>query len=238
MFHRRALRGLTQPFVTAGGGSVTFALDFTDHKEDTVDAISTSQTGVAIGAADANRIVAVAVWWRPAASTDVVSSMTIGGVSATQVSGAKIVGQPGGGFPCIADVWYAAVPSGTTATVVINFSGTFSRLSFGAYRIITATPTPSAVQTAENSGSSILTLSALAIPSGGGAISCFGHRAPGTANDVTWSSAVKDYSVIQLEANSTISSAKVTGTGSVVVSAQIASAAALSSCLVAVAWDT
>src|SRR5690242_4037919 len=70
-----------------------------------------------IGAADSNRVVVVAIGARD--NTTTVSSVTIAGVSATQVSGAA--GASGGSI--LTDIWYASVPTGTTATVTIVYTG-------------------------------------------------------------------------------------------------------------------
>lgn len=82
-------------------------------------------TNMAVGPADADRTVLVGFAWR--AGTTVVS-VTIGGVTATHV--ATRVGASAG----MTVSWYrAAVPTGTTATVVLALSGGSNRAAAVAY---------------------------------------------------------------------------------------------------------
>lgn len=166
--------------------SVVFSLTFTDTKADTVGgtAITYNSGGdPSIGVADTNRIVAVAIMARIGA-TATVTSVTIGGISATQVSGAAA--SPAN---LATDIWYAAVPTGTTATVVVNYGSTSVVSGVAVYRIITSTPTPQDGQhnsSATTSSASPLSKS-VTIPSGGGMIGSFGYIPGGSGSNNAWS---------------------------------------------------
>lgn len=80
---------------------------------------------LAIGSANAARIVLVGAVWRSGAN---FSSATIGGVSATLLDEYE---NPSGGTTI---AWfYAAVPTGTTATVVVNIAATGNRMAVVVY---------------------------------------------------------------------------------------------------------
>lgn len=80
-----------------------------------------------IGAADADRIVAVATY-APGVAGEFVS-VTIGGISATAASSVW-------GSNVAMGVFYANVPTGTTATIVITCTDQASRCAAAVYRII------------------------------------------------------------------------------------------------------
>ncbi len=96
-----------------------------------------------IGAADSTRIVAVNLTFQ---TTQAVSSITIGGVTATITTAASASNR-------ILIAW-AAVPTGTTADIVINWSSTAGTQPMAAvYRIINASTTAFATSVV-NSGES------------------------------------------------------------------------------------
>lgn len=85
---------------------------------DTVSRTTYTSTSFSIGTASAGRLV-IAVIGTERTSAVTLSSVTIGGISATinrQIS-------VGGGFQQLAAIASAVVPTGTTATVVATFSG-------------------------------------------------------------------------------------------------------------------
>lgn len=199
------IRGLT-----SGGGGL--ALAWTADAEDGTNQTTYTFSSVAIGVADANRIVAVGVWYRSDSDSELINSMTIGGVSATQVSGARSTRSDGA--LAISDIWYASVPTGTTATIVIVLGGGGpARLGISTYRIITTTPTPTGatfgIGVAETSTSGTLT-----IPSGGAGFAMYGSRMT-IGTGTTWTNATKDYDV-EIPVNAaTVSSAKITATNAI-----------------------
>lgn len=114
------------------GASVTPTISYLQQ---TAGDNTTSQTltAVNIGAAHANRIVAVVIYLRGASRT--VSACTIGGVTAT------VINSPGPDVSMA--IAYAAVPSGTTADIAITASGTLiGNKRIATYRVIANSPTP------------------------------------------------------------------------------------------------
>lgn len=84
-------------------------------------------TGVDFGAADSTREIFITIM---NASARTVSSATIGGVAATVDANESV-----GGTFCNA-VIYANVPTGTTGTVVINFSASATNCYIAPYRVV------------------------------------------------------------------------------------------------------
>lgn len=100
------------------------------NQSSATDASSYTFSAMAIGAAHASRIVAAVIC--PVRTGGVtVSSVTIGGVTATQGIG-NISG------PNRVDIWWALVPTGTTADVVVTLDSTAVRCTCSTYRIINA----------------------------------------------------------------------------------------------------
>lgn len=90
-------------------------------------------TAVNIGAANAKRVVAVAIYLRHNATSPTVTAVTIGGVAATIL-------QAQTGTHVRMAIAYAAVPAGTTADVAITLSAAISQIGIGTYRVIADNP--------------------------------------------------------------------------------------------------
>lgn len=241
------------PVLTTGAGvfpasgGVTFSLAWVAHQEVTVDTTTPTYSAIGIGAANSNRVVAIAFGSRQTNSTDTVSSVRVHtpdmatdptGVSATHVTGAF---QGGAALVCT-DVWYIqqsslTTPTATTADIVVTWSASSLRSSLATYRIVTGTPTPSASNI--NTGVGTGLTQSITVPASGGALAIYINRAPATTADITWTNAVKDYTAPQIEGagTATVGSATVSGTGSVNVTASI-STGAVSDSMSLAAWDT
>jgi hypothetical protein len=172
-----------------------FSLTYEDNRTDTggVGATVTYNSGgdPSIGAADATRIVAIGISGRTPNLT--ISSATIGGISATQVSGAGIVESS----VMTSDIWYAAVPTGTTATVIVTWSGTPFDTGISTWSIIGSTGAPTTgVNAGAASGpgaSANLSLPPYTVPSGGGSFTIYTNRDFGTPSN-SWTNATQDFS--------------------------------------------
>lgn len=108
-------------FTTAAGGANPTAT-FLGHSALVNDPTVFTESGASLGAADSTRLIQVAIaTWDQFNRT--ISSVTIGGVSASPVTGMGYVrtGQHG------AAVYEAAVPTGTTGDIVVTFSGLVNR---------------------------------------------------------------------------------------------------------------
>lgn len=114
---------------------------YRDNASSSVLQSSYTFSGLSIGPTGSNRLVVVAVGWTNSTGiARTVSSATIGGVSATiqcQINDAASTA------PGVA-VLSAFVPTGTTATVVVNFSGNNRNCivaTYSAYNVASGTAT-------------------------------------------------------------------------------------------------
>jgi hypothetical protein len=142
-------------------------------------------TAVPFGSARSDRIIVVSIVASNSASRS-VSSVTIGGVSATLVSSSNSAA----GLIFTA-TYYAVVPTGTSGTVSVVFSGATRDVGVGVYSIVDASSsTPLSGGTysnsSSNSGSITLSTSADAVIIGGVIV--------GTAvTAFTWSGVSSDF---------------------------------------------
>src|SRR5260370_30501835 len=95
-----------------------------------------------------------------------ISSVTINSVAANPVYGT--VSQQGGTNGSNSAIYISSVPvpSGTTASVVVNYSAAAARTGVVAYRLITGHPTTTSSDQ-KTATSSTITNGTLTIPSGG-----------------------------------------------------------------------
>lgn len=105
-------------------------------------------TSRAIGAEASNRIVALAVYSSAAAST---VSVTIGGITATRAAGYSVSGSYD------LAIYYATVPTGTTATLVVTLSDEGGRCAIDVYRIIPGSSATTYATFGDLSGSASIT---------------------------------------------------------------------------------
>ena len=155
-------------------------IDYRASSNDTVNRSVYTFTAQDIGAAQTDRIVAVAAY----ATGGGAISCTIGGIAATKTADLFDAG-----------IFWAIVPTGTTASIVITLaSGTAHNCQIGVWRIVDyINPLPFHSLASFGSGSSRTTDSiAVNIPSGGVAI-YFGNRLGTTT--VIWSGATERYDV-------------------------------------------
>jgi hypothetical protein len=146
------------------GGGTPFGITYIGDNSNTTAGATFTFTSQAIGTADPTRIVAVGI--SHGANLVTVSSVTIGGISATQAPGALQTGS----F-IATDIWYAAVPTGTTATIVINYSASETRMALVVYSVVGTSSAFSAAGGQGLTGGGIASLTAtLSTPVGGGAI--------------------------------------------------------------------
>jgi hypothetical protein len=163
------------------GANVVVALTFTDHAVDASDAATYTFSSRAIGAAAGDRQVFVAV---AGVNTGDVTSLTVAGISAT-----KLVGQTfTGAATSNVEIWRADVPSGTTATIVVNTTTSGNRLGIGVYAATGALNTAfhsfTSGNNATNSGS-------INIPANGGCIGVAVTTSGGTS--FTWTGLTEQY---------------------------------------------
>lgn len=124
------------PLLLTGVGREPVAVTgpaFTDSGTSVGAATTHTVAGRSFGAADATRIIAASIAWVDTSfGGSTLNSVTIGGVSATRAIRSAAAGNFNN-----AEIWYAAVPTGTTGDVVLTFSnGSVSRVSVGVYSLI------------------------------------------------------------------------------------------------------
>lgn len=189
-------------------------------------ALATSTAGTAsinygtlkVGFAVATRVVAISLFYRGAVTANVVS-VTVGGIAATQVPGAKTSNS---GLDSFTDIWYVALPTGTTAEVVVVWSSGPSRSAVELHRILTSNPA-SADGERSSAGSSTSRSQAITVPVGGCALAFGTNSGSSNSTDVTFINATPDSSslFVNLAGSSIGKTAIVNGTGSVTVTASI-----------------
>lgn len=210
---------LAQSLLLLGAGgnspSVSFSMAWESGEVEASGTATVSYncaSSCAFGAADPNRYIVVFAGSRITSGS--ISSMTIGGVAATQVSGAA-----SSNGSAVTDIWIAPVPTGTNGTISITWSASNFRTGISVYRLVTAHPTANNTQIAETASVvTTLSLPALTIPTGGAGISGIYFQAQ--APTVTWVNATGDF---QTANTSTIATATDTGIGSITVTANFGS---------------
>lgn len=121
-------------------------------------------TGTSIGTASSDRYVIVAFGASDGTAGRTDSSVTIGGISATKLAGAYF----SGATTRMAAIYMAPVPTGTTADIVVTYSGQVSRMGmsvFSATGIQSTTPRDSF--TAQGNASGTLWSTSLTGPNNG-----------------------------------------------------------------------
>jgi hypothetical protein len=106
-----------------------------------------SRAAIAIGSAAADRLVFAAITYVAPSTGNDINSLTIGGVAATRVRRDQITDTTVGVFNC-SEIWWAAVPTGTTATFAYNIDaglvgGTFRCVTYAVTGADTTTPVSS-----------------------------------------------------------------------------------------------
>jgi hypothetical protein len=159
----------------------------------TTDASTYTFSAQSFGTAASDRYIAIAAGGRIGASSLTISSVTIGGVSATIVKQQSSTGTSSGGTgtTCVG-IAIAAVPSGATGDVVVNFSATSLRCVCSMWRLANL-----ASATANDSQSSTASPSTagVAIPLDGAAIGMVagGQNASPT---VSWTNLTEQYDAL------------------------------------------
>lgn len=170
-------------FITQSGGSVPAA---NPALEDDTNQATYTFTSAAIGVADASRRVVVAVHWGQATNNRTLSSATIGGIAAT------IHSQSNPANLASVAIISALVPTGTTATIVINFSGSADRCKIGVFRAVNETSaSPSDTQVDTSFTSNALSVS-LTVPNDAWVVAA-STNATGSGITHTWTGVTEQY---------------------------------------------
>lgn len=90
--------------------------------------------GIAIGSAVSTRYVVAAVMMQiDGGGGSPTTGVTIGGVTAAKIGSSALSGN---GTNHVAEFWIAAVPTGTTADVVVSFTGSIYRLAVSCFKVL------------------------------------------------------------------------------------------------------
>ncbi len=180
-----AYDGQTLP---SGGGGGTGTLAFLQATADDANSGTYTFAGQSLGAADADRYIIVTAASRQTGSGANITGITIGGVAATVSQQLDDAG--GGGNSTLVAIAIAAVPTGTSGSVVVTYNNTQNRAHIAVYRatsLVSATPTDTAGAIGEDV--------AIDIPNNGFVI---GVSANPSSTAATWSGlSVEDYDVVQ-----------------------------------------
>ena len=150
----------------------------------TANASSYTFSSQAIGTADANRYVIVAVHLQRSNTSEIVNSLSVGGVSATLISS----GTSNTANRSLVDFWKAAVPTGTTADVVVTLSGTADRCAISVWSCIGNVQKLQSVIAAPSDASTNALLTTTQVPDNGFALSgvAWQSSSGGTDNQATF----------------------------------------------------
>lgn len=137
-------------------------------------------TSVSIGTASSTRYVVVAMIAQGASASP--TSVTVGGISATSAAAAVTSSNR-------AELWIAAVPTGTTANIVVTFAASTTRCAVGSFSVYDITST-TPVNTATSSGSTSMTLS---VNTNANSVVIGTAFSSGSAPDATWVGVTESY---------------------------------------------
>lgn len=161
------------------------SLSFLQATNLTTDLTTYTFSSENLGAAAGDRHIIVAIESRASSAGRTLSSVTIGGESATiAVQGTN----SGGATSCVAALAIAAVPTGTSGDVVVTFSGGMLRCAIQVYRVTSltsATATDTDKYEADAGDPSVN----LDVPAGGFAIGC----GTGSSAGSTWTGLTENH---------------------------------------------
>lgn len=163
------------PILLGGVGPVEISL--TANALSTTDLTTYTFSGCSFGAAASNRIIAVGIVIGMAGTTSTaISSVTIGGVSASQAATVLGISSASAVNPAVRSaVWTAVVPNGTTGDIVVTMAAAVRSCAIDVYRLVNADITPYHTATFATNAASVFS-AALNLIAGGAAIGVFGSH--------------------------------------------------------------
>jgi len=183
--------GVSDTFTSTTTGTVAMTLTANTYSDGNLAGITQTFSSIAFGTAAANRQIVVAIQGTDTGSNQTISSMTIGGISATKVVAQRSADSL---FEERVEIWVAAVPTGTSGTIVATWSALIHRNYIGVYSMTGATT--GAYDTGVSTAQPLT--DTLNIPADGGAIALATVQGGPSA---TWSGLTERYEVIPPESN-------------------------------------
>lgn len=165
-----------------GGGGPSFSITYESTGVNTSSGTSDNFGTLSYGASPSVVLAIVCAFQNTATA---VTSATINGVSATQVSGFAVTGAANR-----IDAWYAVAPGGSSGNVTFNYNGSLGGAQdvVSLFNIQTTTTTPSSGANASNNNASSLNQS-ITVPSGGGGVAGFCNQAFSSQTFTAWTNA-------------------------------------------------
>lgn len=168
-------------------GYVPFNISWISTAQNVASQTTYTFSGQNIGPANKTRLVVVGI---AALTANVaINSVTVGGLSATQISGCLANTETSG---CASDLWYIKLPSISTASVVVTFASAMTRCAIQIWNVVGTGASLGASSNLFNQSTTSTTAinAAVTIPVGGGAIvnamnhnsATTGHAGTGGAN--------------------------------------------------------
>lgn len=182
MFQLTELTGFNAAAAVAAQTPVT--INYVGTTVDTGDTSTYTFTNHAIGTASADRVVLVAVCVRSATAGISISSMTIGGVSATELVEAST------GANVTSAIYGLLVTSGTTATIVVTPSNSSQRCAVSVFEMTgTGGATTTSATATDTSPPSSTTIT---IPANGAAVGLSFATSGSAVGTGTWAGLTED----------------------------------------------
>lgn len=154
-----------------------------------------------LGDADTTRKIIVAIAWGGSAERT-ISALTVAGVSATQIKASENNTDSMG---CATAIWIASVPTGTSGTIAVTFSGNVDWGAYSIYRVINLNSSTEYAKTSVLSGSSGVVSGSINIPTNGFAIAMaatinpyHGEGGTGTSTFSSWSNATENFDSMEI----------------------------------------
>ncbi len=153
---------------TTQSGAGAFDVSYLTNLTDANDLSTYTFSGVSFGAADAGRKIVFAFFVPKVDPPPSITSVTIGGVTATLVTGATV-----GVSPTVTNLtgylYEAVVPTGTSGTITVVLGAAAVRFAGGVWRVISGTASSGAGNGIASGSSATITPT---IPTGGVGIFC------------------------------------------------------------------
>lgn len=150
-------------FTTDAAGA--FDVSYLNTFESTTDTGTWTFSAFGFGAADAGRKISISIYTLKADPAATITGVTIGGVTASLISGTNGTVATGGATHVL-EWWEAAVPTGTSGDIVITCSATTVRCVGAAWRVVSGTAS-SGNKTSSTSASTLNSGANLTIPASG-----------------------------------------------------------------------
>lgn len=185
-FLHKDANAIQQQLLFMGGERPAVEVSNTANNNSTSALTTYTFAAQSLGAEDSSRRIVVVTAATRLGSPAAVSSMTIGGVSAS-LAVARGNGNANEGA---VEIWHASVPTGTTGDVVVTWTTGMLRCAISVFRLINSAVSPSATNSNANSSSAVS--ATIDIPQKGVAIAGVYNNGSTT---YTWTNLTEAYDV-------------------------------------------